>query len=129
MCLVFSCDIIFNMDMQEKIEQAFAKITTEKVEIFEQFRELLLEYNQKYNLTSILEKQDIYYKHFLDSAVGADFFKEKRVFGHFRRSFGRRYRYRSPSLPPPPRLYSVPAPNDCTCRDTAREQGRGHLFR
>jgi 16S rRNA (guanine527-N7)-methyltransferase len=64
------------MDMQEKIEQAFAKITTEKVEIFEQFRELLLEYNQKYNLTSILEKQDIYYKHFLDSAVGADFFKE-----------------------------------------------------
>lgn len=76
MCLVFSCDIIFNMDMQEKIEQAFAKITTEKVEIFEQFRELLLEYNQKYNLTSILEKQDIYYKHFLDSAVGADFFKE-----------------------------------------------------
>ncbi len=42
---------------------------------FEKFREMLLEYNQKYNLTAILEKQDIYYKHFLDCAVGADLFK------------------------------------------------------
>ena len=64
------------MDMQEKIEQAWLKITGEKQETFEKFRELLLEYNQKYNLTTILEKKDVYYKHFLDSAVGADFFKE-----------------------------------------------------
>ena len=64
------------MDMQEKIEQAWSKITNEKQETFEKFRELLLEYNQKYNLTTILERKDVYYKHFLDSAVGADFFKE-----------------------------------------------------
>lgn len=42
---------------------------------FEKFREMLLEYNQKYNLTAILEKQDIYYKHFLDCAVGAELFQ------------------------------------------------------
>ena len=64
------------MDMQEKIERAWAEITGEKHEQFEKFRELLLEYNQKYNLTTILEQKDVYYKHFLDSAVGADLFKE-----------------------------------------------------
>ena len=36
---------------------------------------MLLEYNQKYNLTTILEEQDMYYKHFLDSAAGVDLFK------------------------------------------------------
>lgn len=39
------------------------------------FREMLLEYNQKYNLTTILEEKDVYYKHFLDSAAGMDLFK------------------------------------------------------
>lgn len=41
----------------------------------QKFREMLLEYNQKYNLTTILEEQDMYYKHFLDSAAGVDLFK------------------------------------------------------
>ncbi len=45
----------------------------ERLEIF---REMLLEYNQKYNLTTILEEKDVYYKHFLDSAAGMDLFKE-----------------------------------------------------
>lgn len=51
-------------------------ILKEKKEIFEKFRLLLLEYNQKYNLTAILEEKDIYYKHFLDSSIGADLFSE-----------------------------------------------------
>ncbi len=46
----------------------------------EEFRRLLLEYNQKYNLTTILEEKDMYYKHFLDSAAGVDLFeKDKKV--------------------------------------------------
>ena len=48
----------------------------EKREEFEKFRSLLLEYNEKYNLTSITEEKDIYYKHFLDSVIGERFFKE-----------------------------------------------------
>lgn len=51
-------------------------IKGEKREQFEKFRALLLEYNQKYNLTTILEEKDMYYKHFLDSAAGERFFKE-----------------------------------------------------
>ncbi len=42
----------------------------------EVFRALLLEYNQKYNLTAITEEKEVTYKHFLDSAAGVDLFKE-----------------------------------------------------
>ncbi len=44
------------------------------------FRVLLLEYNQRYNLTAITEEKDVTYKHFLDSAAGIDLFpKNARV--------------------------------------------------
>lgn len=52
------------------------EIMGENREKFEKFRALLLEYNQRYNLTTILEEKDMYYKHFLDSAAGADLFKK-----------------------------------------------------
>ncbi len=64
------------MEMKELLTTLYEKINGEKAEEFEKFRALLLEYNQKYNLTSILEKEDVYYKHFLDSAAGAHLFKE-----------------------------------------------------
>ncbi len=50
------------------------EILSEKKEKLEAFRALLLEYNQRYNLTTILEEKDVYYKHFLDSAAGMDLF-------------------------------------------------------
>lgn len=40
------------------------------------FRSLLLEYNKSFNLTSITEEKEIYYKHFLDSVVGERFFPQ-----------------------------------------------------
>ena len=52
------------------------QILGEKKEQFEQYRALILEYNQRYNLTTILEEKDMYYKHFLDSAAGVDLFKK-----------------------------------------------------
>ena len=52
------------------------EILSEKREKLEIFRNLLLEYNQKYNLTTILEEKDVYYKHFLDSAAGMDLFEK-----------------------------------------------------
>ena len=52
------------------------QILGEKREQFEAYRALILEYNQRYNLTTILEEKDMYYKHFLDSAAGADLFKK-----------------------------------------------------
>ena len=52
------------------------QILGEKKEQFEAYRALILEYNQRYNLTTILEEKDMYYKHFLDSAAGVDLFKQ-----------------------------------------------------
>lgn len=62
------------MEMQEVIKRYERVVFVEKRREFEKFRALLLEYNEKYNLTSITEERDIYYKHFLDSALGADLF-------------------------------------------------------
>lgn len=58
------------------VEQAAALIDGEKKEKFELFRSLLLEYNQKYNLTAITEKREIEVKHFIDSAAGAFLFEK-----------------------------------------------------
>ena len=52
-------------------------ISGENAEKFAYFRALLLEYNEKYNLTTILEEEDMYYKHFLDSVLGERFFKSE----------------------------------------------------
>lgn len=64
------------MDMEKQIQFYTQKIQGESKEIFDAFRALLLEYNEKYNLTTILEEQDMLYKHFVDSAVGAFLFKQ-----------------------------------------------------
>ena len=62
--------------MEKQIQFYTQKIQGESKEIFDAFRALLLEYNEKYNLTTILEEQDMLYKHFVDSAVGAFLFKQ-----------------------------------------------------
>ena len=62
--------------MQAQIEKTFVSITQEKREKFLQYREILLEYNEKYNLTTILEEEEMLYKHFLDSGVGEFLFPE-----------------------------------------------------
>lgn len=62
------------MKRKELIKKYEELIFVEKRAEFEEFRRLLVEYNAKFNLTTILEEQDVYYKHFLDSALGADLF-------------------------------------------------------
>lgn len=64
------------MDIRNIEELYQNEILGEKRELLEKFRLLLLEYNQKYNLTAILEEKDVYYKHFLDSAAGVDLFEK-----------------------------------------------------
>ncbi len=43
---------------------------------FENFKNLLLEYNNKFNLTAITDEKDIYIKHFLDCIAGNMFFRQ-----------------------------------------------------
>lgn len=55
----------------EEIEKAFLKqnikLNQEQKEKFYNYYNLLLEWNQKFNLTAITERQEVIYKHFLDS--------------------------------------------------------------
>ena len=65
---------------EEKIEKLEALLKKEKKEQFDAYRALLLEYNERYNLTTILAEEDMFYKHFLDSVAGVDLFpKNARV--------------------------------------------------
>ena len=61
--------------MTESIEKQRDLIGGEKREKFEAYKALIREYNERYNLTTILEDKDIFYKHFLDSAVGEPLFQ------------------------------------------------------
>lgn len=45
-------------------------------EKFDCFRNLILQYNEKFNLTAITKEEEIFYKHFLDSVAGESFFPE-----------------------------------------------------
>ena len=58
------------MNQQEFIEE-LKKLgispTTKQLELLNQFYELLIEWNQKINLTRITEKEEVYLKHFYDS--------------------------------------------------------------
>jgi 16S rRNA (guanine527-N7)-methyltransferase len=65
------------MEEEMKMENLIKSIFEEKKETFEKFRKLLLEYNEKYNLTTIIEEKDVYFKHFLDSGAGLEFFKNE----------------------------------------------------
>ncbi len=58
------------------MENLIKIITQEKKNEFENFFSLLIEYNNKYNLTAIKDKNEVYVKHFLDSLLGLEFFKD-----------------------------------------------------
>ena len=58
------------------INEIYEQEIVKNKEKLDAFRALLLEYNKKYNLTTILEEKDVYYKHFLDSAAGMDLFAQ-----------------------------------------------------
>ncbi len=66
--------------MKERLQRYEHLIREEKKAEFNEFKRLLREYNARYNLTTILEDEDILYKHFLDSAAGEFLFeKDARV--------------------------------------------------
>jgi len=51
----------------EEIEKLGIKLSKTQLEQLEEFYNLLIDYNEKVNLTRITEKEDVYLKHFYDS--------------------------------------------------------------
>lgn len=56
-------------DFIEKLEKIDIKITSHQLEQLEKYYELLILWNKKMNLTGITEKEEVYLKHFYDSAT------------------------------------------------------------
>lgn len=48
-------------------------LNNEQVQLFEKYMNMMLEWNEKINLTAITEKQDIFLKHFIDSATAVKY--------------------------------------------------------
>ena len=57
-----------------KIKDAEINLTAKQEEKLERFCKILKEYNEKFNLTSITDDEEIYEKHFADSLKGEEFF-------------------------------------------------------
>ncbi len=49
-------------------------LTENQIDKFNKYYELLITYNQKFNITAITDKKEVYVKHFIDSALGAKLF-------------------------------------------------------
>ena len=62
-----NCDIISNM------KNIFTKygfnLTEKQLSQFEKYYNLLIDFNAKFNLTAITEKEEVYIKHFVDSIM------------------------------------------------------------
>ncbi len=50
-----------------EVEKLGIEVTPDKLEKLDQFYQLLIEWNQKINLTTIIEEESVYLKHFYDS--------------------------------------------------------------
>ncbi|MBE5754157.1 MAG: 16S rRNA (guanine(527)-N(7))-methyltransferase RsmG [Clostridiales bacterium] len=47
-------------------------VTDEQLQKFEKYYDLLVVYNEKFNITTITDKKEVYLKHFIDSVLGVD---------------------------------------------------------
>jgi 16S rRNA (guanine527-N7)-methyltransferase len=68
------------MEFKEELKSVFANydisVTDEQCALFEEYYKLIKEWNEKFNLTTILEQHDVIIKHFLDSVLIINDLKE-----------------------------------------------------
>ena len=64
------------MDFKALMEQSGITLTDEQTAQFDLYANLLIEWNQRFNLTAITDKEGIYVKHFLDSLLLKRDFKD-----------------------------------------------------
>lgn len=56
---------------QNMLQEKGISLSPEQLQQFERYYELLIEWNEKMNLTAITEKEEVYLKHFFDSITAA----------------------------------------------------------
>lgn len=61
------------MDFKEKLKERFStyniELTDSQIESFEKYYNLLIEWNEKFNLTAITDEDEVIEKHFVDSVL------------------------------------------------------------
>jgi 16S rRNA (guanine527-N7)-methyltransferase len=62
--------------LKDLSKQINIELTESQINEFEKYQDLLLEWNEKINLTAITEENDIIIKHFVDSLTIAKYFKD-----------------------------------------------------
>lgn len=65
------------MNIEQFIELLAEKgihLTSQQIKQYEKYYEMLVEWNEKMNLTAITEKEEVYLKHFFDSITAAFYF-------------------------------------------------------
>lgn len=67
----------FREILMEYLKTMDIKLNDEQIQKFYKYMELLLEWNEKINLTAIIEPKEIILKHFVDSLTIAKYIKEK----------------------------------------------------
>lgn len=62
----------YTLSMKKLFESFGIFLTEEQLNKFDKYYDLLVFYNQKFNITAITEKEEAYKKHFIDSILGVD---------------------------------------------------------
>lgn len=67
---------IFSEELENAAKQIEIELTKKQIEKFYNYMNLLLEWNEKINLTAIIEPREVILKHFVDSLTIAKYIKE-----------------------------------------------------
>ena len=67
---------IFSKELEIKAKQIEIELTREQIEKYYNYMNLLLEWNEKINLTAIIDPKEIILKHFVDSLTIAKYIKD-----------------------------------------------------
>lgn len=67
------------MEIKEIFKKYGIELNKNQIWQFEEYYKFLVKENEKYNLTAITEKEEVYLKHFLDSALGEKFINKNAL--------------------------------------------------
>lgn len=65
--------------MKDLFNKYGINLSQQQLNQFEKYYQLLVSYNEKFNITAITDKQEVYVKHFVDSLLGANNFVDNTL--------------------------------------------------
>ena len=66
----------FSKEFVKQADKMDIKISDNQIKMFYEYMNLLIEWNEKINLTAIIEPKEVIVKHFIDSIIAAKYIKE-----------------------------------------------------